>query len=726
MSSQQTLRFSSLTVLVLLSLAGVGTVDAARPVISSMSLDVSLPARAAISTALGYDNAVYHARATVDGYRMRNPTQDLVATFTSDGMTIGTAGRRWGLRLTAYGYGSLATTAPTAMPHADANRVAYKRETLTEWYVNGPLGLEQGFTLLAAPGTRRSEPLTLRLAVTGDLQPRVEAGGQRLTLTSADGTAVLRYGQLLVLDAAGRAIPAWLEATDKEVLLRVRDQEARYPLLIDPFVQQAKLTTSDGTTDNWFGLTVAISGDTVVVGAPDATLGAPGAAYVFVKPAGGWANTSTFTAKLTAADGGFQFGYSVGISGDTIVIGAPNASVGVNSFQGAAYVFVKPAGGWATTSSFAARVTASDGTANDHLGFSVGVDGDTVVAGADNATVGATLRQGAAYVFVRPGAGWTSTTETAKLTASDGTFQAYFGFAVAVSADTVVVGAEGANIGPTIDQGAAYVYVKPAAGWASTSAFTAKLTASDGTNHDELGSSVAISGDTIIAGAPFADLPSPNGAGDQGAAYVFVKPVAGWATTTETAKLTASDAANDDEFGFSVAIVGDTVVVGAPRADGPNTDQGAVYVFARPAGGWATTSAFTSKLKASDGKAADEFGFSVSLSGDGLAVGAPFQIVNGNARQGAAYVFQPITIPGLIPSVQDLPGLNAGQKHSLITKLQAAQAAQARSDLGATCNDLAAFVHGVNALQQSGRLDQTTADGLVSQVQAVEASLGCP
>ncbi len=132
MSSQQTLRFSSLTVLVLLSLAGVGTVDAARPVISSMSLDVSLPARAAISTALGYDNAVYHARATVDGYRMRNPTQDLVATFTSDGMTIGTAGRRWGLRLTAYGYGSLATTAPTAMPHADANRVAYKRETLTE------------------------------------------------------------------------------------------------------------------------------------------------------------------------------------------------------------------------------------------------------------------------------------------------------------------------------------------------------------------------------------------------------------------------------------------------------------------------------------------------------------------------------------------------------------------------------------------------------------------
>jgi hypothetical protein len=702
----------------------------ARSALSAGLSDLSWPAQAAISAALGQDHLGYHAGATVDGYRIDNPAQQLVARFTRDGVRIRTAAGHWGLRLTSYGYGDLRKAAAPAVPKADANRVAYERGVLTEWYVNGPAGLEQGFTLAAAPGGGNGEPLTFRLAVEGNLHAVVEAGAQRLTLARADGTAVLRYGGLMVIDAAGHAIPAWLEATGKEVLLRVADRGARYPLLIDPFVQQAKLTASDGAANDWFGLSVAMSGDTVIVGAPLATVGThsfQGAAYVFVKPAAGWTSTSAFTAKLTASDGlaSDEFGYAVAISGDTVIIGAPNAA-GAHSGQGAAYVFVKPPTGWATTSSFNAKLSASDGAGSDHLGFSVAISGDTVVAGADNKTVGANASQGAAYVFVEPAGGWATMTETAKLTASDGTPLAYFGFSVTVSGDTIVVGAEGANIGPTIDQGAAYVFVKPPAGWATTSTFTAKLTASDGTEHDELGSSVAISGDTVVVGAPLADLANPNRESDQGAAYVFVKPPAGWATMTETAKVTASDAANDDEFGTSVGITGDTVIVGAPRADTANPDQGAVYVFVKPVAGWANTSTFTAKLAASDGQAADEFGFAVAIDGDFVIVGAPFQTENGNARQGAAYVSATITIPGLISGIQNLSELNAGQQNSLIAKLQAAQAAVDRGDLNTACASLAAFVNEVNALERSGRLDQATATGLVSGAQLIQASLGCP
>src|SRR5205814_1320992 len=146
-------------------------------------------------------------------------------------------------------------------------------------------------------------------------------------------------------------------------------------------------------------------------------------AYVFVKPTTGWAN-ATQTAKLTASDGGEDnfFGFSVAVSGDTVVVGAGGNAVGSNFPQGAAYVFGKPTTGW-TDATQTAKLTASDGAANDFFGNSVAVSGDTVVAGAD----GKDLDQGAAYVFVKPTSGWTSATQTAKLTASDGAANAFFG-----------------------------------------------------------------------------------------------------------------------------------------------------------------------------------------------------------------------------------------------------------------------------------------------------------
>ena len=193
-------------------------------------------------------------------------------------------------------------------------------------------------------------------------------------------------------------------------------------------------------------------------------------------------------------------------------------------------MFVKPAGGWASETE-TAKLTASDGALDDMFGETVALSGDTVVAHSD-ARVNGHDSAGAVYVFVKPAGGWASATETAKLTASDAANDDDFGDGVAISGDTVVAGAPDANVNGHSQDGAAYVFVKPAGGWASATE-TAKLTASDGATNDALGNSVAVDGNTVVAGAPFA---SP------GAAYVFVKPAGGWTSATETAKLTASDA----------------------------------------------------------------------------------------------------------------------------------------------------------------------------------------
>jgi hypothetical protein len=464
-----------------------------------------------------------------------------------------------------------------------------------------------------------------------------------LTLRDGHGQAVLRYAGLSAHDASGRELVAWLELGKEELRLRVDDAGARYPVVVDPFVEQAELTPSDGEWQDSFGSSVAVSSDgsTIVAGAPWQTVNfnpGQGAVYVFVMPAGGWA-TMTETAELTASNGNWHgiLGASVGVSSDgsTIVAGAPDF---YNGGPGAAYVFVMPVGGWANMTQ-TAKLTASDGVREDELGFSVGVssDGSTIVAGAPDSTINPTIGSGpgAAYVFVKPGGGWATMTETAKLTASDGTEDDYFAVSVAISGDgsTIVAGAYGATIGSNSYQGAAYAFVKPGGGWGSMTQ-TAKLTASDGAGGDRLGSSVGVNtnSNTIVAGAPGATI---NGNSRQGAAYVFVEPDSGgWGSGNETAKLTASDGAETFNFGESVAVSSDgSTIVGIPP-------RSAAYVFVKPGGGWATTSTYAAKLGNSfrgSNKYVlyDVFG-AVAVSGDGLS------IVVGDPdpdAMGAAFVF---------------------------------------------------------------------------------------
>ena len=395
-------------------------------------------------------------------------------------------------------------------------------------------------------------------------------------------------------------------------------------LLAVPVAAQAqaleqKLIASDGQPNDFLGSSVAVDGDTAVVGAPgdDAQ---KGAVYVFTRSGDSW----TQTAKLTASDGagGDSLGASVAVDGDTIVAGAYGHNVGANDNQGAVYTFARTG---AAVRQETATLTASDGAGGDQLGLSVAVDGDTIVAGAPFDAVGAIATRGSAYTFARAGG---DRTQTAKLTASDGAADDRLGTSVAVDGDTIVAGAPFDDVGANPEQGSVYTFARTGLAVRSE---TAKLTASDGTTTDFLGWSVAVDGDTIVAGANGADV----GTNDfQGAVYTFAR--AGLAARQETAKLTASDGAATDLLGGSVAVEGDTIVAGAQRDDiGANADQGSAYTFARTGGDRTQTA----KLTASDGAADDQLGTSVAVEGDTIVAGAAFDGVGANSQQGSASIF---------------------------------------------------------------------------------------
>jgi hypothetical protein len=484
----------------------------------------------------------------------------------------------------------------------------------------------------------------------GDLQASVQSDGLGLSLSSPDNVDVLSYSGLSVYDSEGTQLPAWLELSarmdrnrlqdEPHLLIRVDDTAARYPLTIDPFVQKAMLTASDKHAQDNFGNSVSISGDVIVVGVPNSDPGGTtnaGAAYVFVRPAGLWLGNLTQTAKLTASDkaASDEFGRSISISGDVIVVGARKADPGGVSSAGAAYVFVKPGGGWVNMTQ-TAKLTASDKAVGDYFGHSVAVDGSLIVVGASNADIGGLTNAGAAYIFVKPGGGWIGNhTQTAKLTAAGNSANDFFGQSVAVRGNVVVVGAYQAWVGGITAAGSAYIYQKPGSGWANTTQ-TATLTASDAALADLFGYSVAIDNNVIVVGATGVVL---GGIDNTGAAYIFVKPGASWLNMTQTAKLTASDGALNDSLGTSVAIDGDVVVAGAPFSDtGGLNDAGAAYVFTKPASGWINNNE-TVKLAASNKKAGDNFGSSLALSGDVIVAGAAKTDTSTAINSGSAYIF---------------------------------------------------------------------------------------
>jgi FG-GAP repeat len=383
------------------------------------------------------------------------------------------------------------------------------------------------------------------------------------------------------------------------------------------FVQQAKLTGSKGAAFDGFGQPLAIAGDTVVVGAHSASVGAnsnQGAAHVFrrfhvclIGCSSLWIELARLTASDAAADD-YSFGNAVAIVDDTVVVGA----LFYDNFRGAAYVFTQTGGTWPET----ARLTTSNIAAGDlsNFGSSVAIDGDTIVVGASGNDVNGNQDQGAAYVFTKAGGDWI---ETAQLTASDGTEGDRFGNDVAIAGDTIVVGAWNADAG----QGAVYMFTRTGNTWTETT----ELEPPQGTPY-LFGASVGIDGDRVVVGAPNEHA----GGKGIGRAYVFTRYGNIWISDA----LVASDGFAGNGFGWDVAVSGDRVVVGASKAvnDG-SVFNGAAYIFSHTGTGWAQ------KKLVSPGEPHDSFGGAVAIDGNTVVVGAADADVGGKVNQGAAYVF---------------------------------------------------------------------------------------
>ncbi len=396
------------------------------------------------------------------------------------------------------------------------------------------------------------------------------------------------------------------------------------------FVDEQRLLAADGTTGDALGFSVAIAGNIALIGAETALVGParPGAALVFEYdlPSGIWNELVTLS-----ADDALGFGASVAISGNTAVIGAPRTSVAMNARQGAAYVFVRNpiTGVWSQKD----KLVAVDGAANDEFGKFVSIDGDVIAVSTDLVTVNNQVLRGAAYIYRRfvPTGAWV---QEAKLTAPDGVANDFFGSSISVSGGIVAVGAFRADVFFQ-DQGAVYVFqLDPASGlWF----WQAKLIAADASTSDSLGfgfPGVVIAGTRILARSQ--DHQQSRG----GAVYVFeretISPVE--VVWNPAGKLVTQDGDIVDKFGHSVALSGDTALVGSPGSNSAdNLDQGAAYFFTRESPGiWVQRQ----KLVASDGMAFDNFGHSVALSQLVALIGTPFVDPDGNTTQGAAYVYR--------------------------------------------------------------------------------------
>jgi hypothetical protein len=485
------------------------------------------------------------------------------------------------------------------------------------------------------------------------------------------------------------------------------------------FSQQAYVKAANAGAFSNFGHSVAISGDTMVVGATgeesnqttitngatasaDDTAPGAGAAYVYIRSGNTWVQQAYLKAPNAEEDD--RFGSSVAISGDTIVVGAPeeasnqttitngsSASNDNSAFaSGAAYVFVRNGSTWSQQ----AYLKAPNAEADDSFGGSVAISGDTIVVGAEaeasNQTSivnGATAspdnsaaNAGAAYVFVRSGISWS---QQAYLKAPNAEAEDLFGHSVAIDGDTIVVGAntESSNQNTITngssasannlasEAGAAYVFVRNGSVWSQQ----AYLKAPNVNGGDNFGVDVAINGDTIVVGADGEDSPqttitngptasAENADNGRGAAYVFVRSGTNW---SQQAYLKAPNTDAGDLFGFSVTVAGDTIVVSALQegsaqtiitngatasADNSAESAGAAYVFLRSGTTWSQQA----YLKAPNAGADDFFGTSVAISGNTVAVGAPQEsssqttITNGStassdnsaSNAGAAYVFQ--------------------------------------------------------------------------------------
>jgi hypothetical protein len=561
-----------------------------------------LAAQGTISATLGDAQADYRLK----GLKAVTPAQHLRSSFSSGGVTVNSGGGRVSLMLSSYGYASALMPLAPAVPRVSVNRVSYSYGALTEWFVNGPLGLEQGFRVSARPRAG-SGPLSFSLALGGNLDASIEHD----SLLLAGRGVSLRYGGLMVTDARGRILRSRLALRDGHILIRVDDRGAVYPLQVDPFIQQGEqLSASGGVGAGAFGTSVALSrnGDTALIGGP-VDDGGVGGVWVFTRSGSSWTQQGP---KLTgggeSGKGGFGSNVALAAEGNTALIGAPLD----NRDTGAVWIFKRSGSTWTQQGS---KLDGSGERGVIYFGKSVALS-----SSGTSALIGGQVNNsdaGAAWVFTRSGSTWRR--RVAKLAGSGASGQGRFGSSVALSADgkTALVGGYAND-----SVGGAWVFTRSGSSWHQQGR---ELTGSGESEGANFGFSVALSdtGNTALIGGP----------GEQtnaGAVWVFTRSGSSW--SQQGPKLTSSESA-DSSFGSSVALAGNgnIALVGDPDE---NSNSGGTWVLTRVNSTWTEESA---PLTGGGESASGAFGTSVALAGNGATalVGGvtPFRFT------GAAWVF---------------------------------------------------------------------------------------
>lgn len=381
--------------------------------------------------------------------------------------------------------------------------------------------------------------------------------------------------------------------------------------------QQHLLLPEDGKAEDQFSFSVAIDGNTALVGAFKADVNSvqdAGAAYIYSVSAGGWQQQAKLIAEPALADD--TLGGNLALKNNFALLGAiGHDEKGDNA--GAVFAFEREDNAW----SQAQLIMATDGKAGDAFGQSIALTERFLVIGAPHSDALAE-GSGSAYVYTREINAWQF---HSKLTASDGDAGDLFGISVAIDGETILVGAD-LNDEKANNAGAVYAYVYDGKQWVQQ----AKLTADDGADTDIFGVRVALSGDTALISARRDDI---EGVGlDAGSAYIFERTAGVW---TQTQKLLAPDGKADDRFARGVALQGNRALLSAMHHDANGNNSGAVYLFEKQNTHWR----FVSKIVAEKGKPEDRFGWNLSLSENKAIVAAPFRDDNGNAS-GAAYILE--------------------------------------------------------------------------------------
>jgi hypothetical protein len=546
-----------------------------------------------------------------------NPRQDLATRYLQEGVRL-SGGRKgdWEVNFEYDDRGS------SSRFEASGTRAEFHHgDGVIEWYENRAEGVEHGFVLDRRPASAEGA-LRLDIALAG-LHAVSTADPDVIELHSAEGEPKLKYSGLKAWDANGRPLQACMIATEEGIQLAVNDVTASYPITIDPLITSFEqelgpsVTGTGGTGDN-FGASVAIDGNTVLIGADsdDTVAGTDaGSAYVFMNVAEEW----TLQAVFRASDGASldAFGRAVSITGDTAAVGAPLDDLpGDMTDAGSVRVFVRSGSIWTEQATLTAPVPA----ANEHYGETLSADGDTLVAG-----VSASIGKGSAYVHVRNGSTWSLQQTLTQPGDPPGTQR--FGRAVSIDGDTLAVGSLRAPNGGG-SQGGLFIYTRSAGLWSLQGSFSGVVS---GITPGSFGTSVALSGDTVIAGAPNESFNGPS----SGSVYLFTRNAGIWSQGGHFASATTD---SFDSFGSSVAILGNVAMVSAPNAGVSATggdEPGIVYFFERINGNWAETESFTSRTPSPFGT----YGSSVAIGSEFSLAGWEEASTTAGTTSGAVDVF---------------------------------------------------------------------------------------